>query len=438
MKTAVVKFGGTSLADAAQFQKVKSIIELDSARRFVINSAPGKRFSEDIKVTDMLYQCKANAGDKREFEKSLAKVSERFQGIINELGVELDIEPILKKIAAEISKGASDDYTASRGEYLNGRILALYLGYEFVDSAEIIKFRSDRTLDAEKTHSLAKARLKECKSAVIPGFYGSDDSGEIITFSRGGSDISGALVAKAVQADIYENWTDVSGMLATDPRIVKDPKPVAYISYNEIRHLASMGASVLHEDAVYPAKEAGIPINIRNTNEPKHPGTLVGESNLSADGAAGEPVGIAGKKGFSALHVSGESLEAQISNIEKLMAVLAPLKLELQSLNCSVDTISLFFEGELPAGLKGKGLEDKIKAVCNAEEVKWTADLAAVAAVGENLNKELALGKATTALSEAGIPVLSASAETRQNIILGVPAEQLNAALQSVYKGLYS
>ena len=227
----VAKFGGTSLADASQFRKVKSIIDLDKDRRFIVNSAPGKRFSEDIKVTDMLYQCKRNLSDEQLFQASMEKVFQRFSDIIDQLGVDLDLEPILKEIEEKIREGASDDYTASRGEYLNGRIMAAYLGYDFVDPSEIIKFTPDKKLDPEKTYALATARLKDCKAAVIPGFYGSDSAGEIVTFSRGGSDITGAIVAKAVQADVTKNWT-VYPECCSDPRIVRIPNRL-HVSYKE-------------------------------------------------------------------------------------------------------------------------------------------------------------------------------------------------------------
>ncbi len=431
----VAKFGGTSLADAAQFRKVKSIIDLDKDRRFIVNSAPGKRFSEDIKVTDMLYQCKRNLSDEQLFQASMEKVFQRFSEIIDQLGVDLDLEPILKEIEEKIREGASDDYTASRGEYLNGRIMAVYLGYDFVDPSEIIKFTPDKKLDPEKTYALATARLKDCKAAVIPGFYGSDAAGEIVTFSRGGSDITGAIVAKAVQADVYENWTDVSGMLAADPRIVKDPKPIAMISYKELRELASMGASVLHEDAVYPAKEAGIPINIRNTNRPEDPGTYV-DKNIAPGASSDEPAGIAGKKGFSFLHISGGNVDSRADRMETLFSILAPLNLQVKSVKCNADMISVLVQGDMTEE-QVEDTQRKIADDFGAEKVKWNNNIALIAVVGDGLNKESALAKTATALSKAGIPMVLAAVNALQSSVVGVFEEDLERGLQSIYQELY-
>ena len=432
----VAKFGGTSLADAAQFRKVKAIIGLDRDRCFIVNSAPGKRFSDDIKVTDMLYECKRNLNDEQLFQASMDKVFQRFQDIIDQLGVDLDLKPILQIIEEEIRKGASDDYTASRGEYLNGRIMAVYLGYDFVDPSEIIIFTPDRKLDTEKTYALATARLKDCKSAVIPGFYGSGESGEIVTFSRGGSDITGAIVAKVVNADVYENWTDVSGMLAADPRIVKDPKSIGKISYKELRELASMGASVLHEDAVDPARKAGIPINIRNTNRPEDPGTYV-DKNIAVGQSASEPVGIAGKKGFSFLHISGGNVDTDASRMGTLFSILSPLDLQVKSMKCNVDMISVLVQGDM-TDVQVENTQAKIADAFGAEKVRWNTSIALIAVVGEGLNKELALAKAAMALSREGIPMVLATVNALQSLVVGVFEEELQHALQCIYKDLFN
>ena len=264
----VVKFGGSSLASAEQFAKVGKIIQADKERRYVVPSAPGKRNAKDTKVTDMLYACYALVEAEEDFRVPLMKIKDRYDTIINGLNLKLSLEEEFKKISENFKNKAGVDYAASRGEYLNGIIMANYLGYEFVDAAEVIFFEEDGTFDAEKTNKVLAKRLEKCERAVIPGFYGALPDGTIKTFSRGGSDITGSIVARAVHATCYENWTDVSGFLIADPRIIKDPQPIKTITYRELRELSYMGASVLHEDAVFPVRKAGIPINIRNTNAP--------------------------------------------------------------------------------------------------------------------------------------------------------------------------
>ncbi len=432
----VAKFGGTSLADAAQFKKVKSIIDLDQDRRFIVNSAPGKRFSDDIKVTDMLYQWKQNLNDKQLFEESMEKVSQRFQDIIDQLGVDLDLKPILKEIGDNILNGASDHYAASRGEYLNGRIMAAYLGYDFIDPADIIVFNADKKLNEEKTYQLATARLKKSEKAVVPGFYGADESGEIVTFSRGGSDITGAIVAKALQADIYENWTDVSGMLAADPRIVENPRPIEKISYKELKELASMGASVLHEDAVFPAKQAAIPINIRNTNRPEDAGTFVSK-DVVTDGSAGLPTGIAGKDGFSFLHVFGTKAVSDASEMQKLLQILASHQLPLKLAVGGAESVSLLLQGSITDEMYGE-IQTKLAEASAAEKVELDSNVALIAAVGEGLDKSAASAKAAMALSKDGIPMILSVVSSRQSLIVGVPAEDLKKAQKSLYQGLFA
>ena len=274
----VVKFGGSSLASAEQFAKVGKIIHADKERRYVVPSAPGKRNSKDTKVTDMLYACYDLVEKDEDFRVMLMKIKDRYDTIINGLNLKLSLEEEFKKISENFKNKAGVDYAASRGEYLNGIIMANYLGYEFVDAAEVIVFREDGSFDMEKTTEVLGERLKEMENAVIPGFYGATEDGTVVTFSRGGSDVTGSLVAQAVQADLYENWTDVSGFLIADPRIVKNSKSIETITYKELRELSYMGASVLHEDAIFPVRKAGIPINIKNTNAPQDKGTLIVEA----------------------------------------------------------------------------------------------------------------------------------------------------------------
>ena len=274
----VVKFGGSSLASAEQFMKVGNIIRADETRKYVVPSAPGKRNSKDTKVTDMLYACYALADEGQDFRVQLMKIKDRYDSIINGLQLKITLDEEFKTISQKFKEKAGVDYAASRGEYLNGIIMAAYLGYEFIDAATVIFFAEDGSFDANKTDKVLSAKLAKTEKAVIPGFYGALPDGTVHTFSRGGSDITGSIVAKAARASMYENWTDVSGCLVADPRIVKNPEPIRVITYRELRELSYMGASVLHEDAVFPVRKAGIPINIRNTNDPEAEGTLIVES----------------------------------------------------------------------------------------------------------------------------------------------------------------
>ena len=271
----VVKFGGSSLASAEQFKKVGNIIRAEEERRYVVPSAPGKRFSEDIKVTDMLYKCYAEAENGKNIDKSLQAIKERYDEIIKGLGLKLSLADQFKTIKKNFENLAGSDYAASRGEYLNGIIMAEYLGYEFIDAATVIFFDKNGEFDSEKTNETLQKKLAKVERAVIPGFYGVLANGKIKTFSRGGSDVTGSIVARAVKADVYENWTDVSGFMAADPRIVKNPKSIDVITYRELRELSYMGASVLHESAIFPVRKEGIPINIRNTNAPQDKGTMI-------------------------------------------------------------------------------------------------------------------------------------------------------------------
>ena len=274
----VVKFGGSSLASAEQFKKVGAIIRADKERKFVVPSAPGKRSSDDTKVTDMLYACYDLAEKGQDFSGQLQAIRNRYQEIIDGLSLELSLDKEFETIDRNFKEKAGSDYAASRGEYLNGIIMAQYLGYEFVDAATVIRFRDNGEHDAETTNRLMRERLSGVEAAVVPGFYGACEDGRVKTFSRGGSDITGSIVARAIRANVYENWTDVSGVLIADPRIIYKPEGIETITYRELRELCYMGFNVLHEDAIFPVRSAGIPINIRNTNAPEDTGTWIVES----------------------------------------------------------------------------------------------------------------------------------------------------------------
>ena len=310
----VVKFGGSSLASAEQFKKVGDIIRADKGRKYVVPSAPGKRFDGDIKVTDMLYACYAKAEKKEDITASIAAIRERYMEIINGLGLSLSLDDQFEVISENFKKLAGSNYAASRGEYLNGIIMANYLGYEFIDAAEVIVFHEDGTFDAETTNEKLSARLAECDNAVIPGFYGATAEGKVTTFSRGGSDITGSLIAKAVHADLYENWTDVSGFLITDPRIIKI-RSDRYYHLCRASRAGIHGATVLHEEAIFPVRQEGIPINIRNTNRPQDPGTLIVESTCRKPRYT--ITGIAGKKGFAAINIEKDMMNSEIDSAAK-------------------------------------------------------------------------------------------------------------------------
>lgn len=295
MKTIVTKFGGSSLADANQFKKVKEIINADAGRRYVVPSAPGKRHSKDSKVTDLLYLCQSHISVGISLDDVFNLIKERYLGIINDLNLDFNINEYLEIIKKDLEAGASKDYAASRGEFLNGLILANYLGFEFVDAKDVIVFNADGSLDAIATDEALREKLSKVSNAVIPGFYGADKDGNIVTFSRGGSDVTGALVSASIAADLYENWTDVSGFLMADPRIIDNPKPISRITYSELRELSYMGASVLHEDAIFPVRKTGIPINIKNTNKPQDSGTFIVQNSDCSDNPT-IITGIAGKK----------------------------------------------------------------------------------------------------------------------------------------------
>ena len=335
----VVKFGGSSLASAEQFKKVGNIIRAEESRRYVVPSAPGKRFSEDTKVTDMLYKCYAEAEEGKNFDKSLKAIKERYNEIIKGLGLKLSLEEQFETIKKQFAAKAGKDYAASRGEYLNGIIMANYLGYEFIDAATVICFDKNGEFESEKTNQVMSERLANTENAVIPGFYGAMPNGQVKTFSRGGSDVTGSIVARALKADVYENWTDVSGFLVADPRIVENPKPIAIITYKELRELSYMGASVLHESAIFPVRKEGIPINIRNTNAPEDKGTMIVETTCSIPECI--ITGIAGKKGFVAINIDKDMMNSEIGFGRKVLQVFEDNGISFEHMPSGIDTMTV-------------------------------------------------------------------------------------------------
>ncbi|MBO4399939.1 MAG: aspartate kinase, partial [Lachnospiraceae bacterium] len=378
----VVKFGGSSLANAEQFKKVKDIIKSDSSRRFVVPSAPGKRFSADTKVTDMLYGCYKLAEEDSDFDDALKAIHDRYQEIIDGLGLKASLDDAFETIRKDFKAHAGREYAASRGEYLNGMLMAEYLGFPFLDSAEYIFFTEDGTFDAEKTNTALAKKLAGMENAVIPGFYGSLPNGRVKTFSRGGSDITGSIVARAVQANLYENWTDVSGCLVTDPRIVENPKVIDVITYRELRELAYMGFNVLHEDAIFPVRTAGIPINIRNTNSPKDPGTLIVENTSRKPGFT--ITGVAGKKGFTAINIEKDMMNAEIGFGRRLLQAFEDNGISFEHMPSGIDTMTVVVhQTEFEA--KEQTVLAEIHKLCNPDSIDIATDIALIAVVGRGM-----------------------------------------------------
>ena len=379
----IVKFGGSSLADAEHFKKVYKIVKADPDRRYVIPSAPGKRYSEDTKVTDMLYNCYELASEGLDFDEQFCAIEKRFTDIINDLGLNLNLSKEFAKIRSAFENAAGRDYAASRGEYLNGIILANYLGFEFVDAAKCVRFNDNGSFNLELTIEKTAKHLAHRERAVIPGFYGKMPNDTIKTFSRGGSDITGSLVARGVKADLYENWTDVNGFLVADPRVVHDPEGISEITYKELRELSYMGASVLHEDAIFPVSQVGIPINIRNTNEMENPGTMI-VKDASGKKASHHVTGIAGKKGFSIINVEKAMMNNEIGFIRRLLESIEELGISVEHIPSGIDTVSIVVDQSQVLG-REKEIEKAIVDGTDANNVTFDHDVAVIAVVGRGM-----------------------------------------------------
>ncbi|MBQ7346434.1 MAG: aspartate kinase [Clostridia bacterium] len=430
----VVKFGGSSLADAEQFRKVAAIIKADPNRRYVVASAPGKRFSGDVKVTDMLYHCYEMVRNREDITEYYEQISQRYNGIIRDLGLDFDISGELDYIRNAILHHSGRDFAASRGEYLNSLILAKLLGFDFIDAESVVFFRENGVYDDEKTDEELKKELKNHEYAVIPGFYGVMPNGTIKTFSRGGSDITGSIVARAADAELYENWTDVSGCLMADPRIVEEPLPIKTITYRELRELSYMGASVLHEDAIFPVRYAGIPINIRNTNVPSAPGTMIVSSTNEYD-TERVITGIAGKKGFSVITVEKDMMNSEIGFGRKILDVLEDNDMPFEHLPSGVDTMSV-----IVATSYLESRRDRIVASINKrvrpDSIVIEDGLALLAVVGRGMVKSKGTAaRVFDAISDADINIrMIDQGSSELNIIVGVEEHDLEKALNAIYK----
>ena len=429
----VVKFGGSSLACAEQFKKVGDIIRADETRRFVVPSAPGKRNSNDTKVTDLLYKCyRAAEKGHTDFDKVLTEIKARYQEIIDGLGLGLSLEEDFNIIEEKFKNHAGEEYAASRGEYLNGKIMADYLGYEFVDSAKIIRFDGEGQFDMEMTNRLTREYLKDKENAVIPGFYGAMEDGTVKTFSRGGSDITGSIVAGALDADLYENWTDVSGFLVTDPRIIENPKSIDTITYRELRELSYMGATVLHEDAIFPVRKAGIPINIRNTNRPEDAGTMIVEDTCKKP--AYTITGIAGKKGFCSLFIEKSMMNSEIGFGRKVLQVLEKEGISFEHLPSGIDTMTLFIHQDEFAEKEQQVISGIHRAV-NPDFMELESDLALIAVVGRGMRSNRGTAaRIFAALAHANVNVkMIDQGSSELNVIIGVRNEDFEVAVKAIY-----
>ena len=427
-----VKFGGSSVAGAEQFRKVKAIVEADPARRIVVSSAAGKRSPDDHKLTDLLYLCHAHLKYGVSCDDIMDGIEARFKGIRDELGIEYDVEAAFRALRARLTKDMSVDELVSRGEYFTSRLLADYLGYAFVDATDCVFFGFDGQVDREKSYAAIAKAVEEHGRVVIPGFYGAKEDGTIKTFSRGGSDITGSIVSRAVRATCYENWTDVSGFLIADPRIIDNPKPIKTITYRELRELSYMGAGVLHEDAVFPVRKAGIPINIRNTNAPEDEGTWIVESTCHQSKYT--ITGIAGKKGFVSVNIDKDMMNSEIGFGRKVLSAFEDNGISFEHMPSGIDTMTIFvhqpeFEG------KEQAVISAIHRYAQPDSIELESDLALIAVVGRGMKSTRGTaGRIFSALAHANINVkMIDQGSSELNIIIGVSNADFENAIKAIY-----
>lgn len=433
MEIKVLKFGGSSLSDGNQFKKVGDIVKSQDSRRYIIASAPGKRDANDEKITDLLNKCYTLAKKNENIDKVFEKIEERYNQIIRELNLDFSLKDEFDKIRTSFLHHAGSDYILSRGEYLNAKILAQYLGYNFIDAEKRIFFLEDGSFDAEKTNTVLGEALKKYKNAVIPGFYGSMPNGTIKTFSRGGSDVTGSIVARAVNADLYENWTDVSGMLMADPRIVENPKVIDIITYKELRELSYMGATVVHEEAIFPVKESGIPINIKNTNSPEDNGTMI-VSKVDSNYEGRIITGVAGKTGFSIITMEKDMMNQEIGFGRKVLEILEKYDIPFEHLPTGIDTMSIIVNSDKISNIKENIINEIYKTV-KADNVKIEDGLAMIAVVGRGMRREKGTSlRAFSAIKDASIEIRMIDLGSSDiNIIIGVREEDYATAINRIY-----
>ena len=429
----VVKFGGSSLADAERFRTVKEIVTSDPDRKFVVPSAPGKRFKEDVKVTDLLYKCYSAVSRSMPMNEHFDRIIERYTQIAEELGVDYDIMGMLIETRDAMLENVTPDFFASRGEYMNGRLLAAYLGWDFIDPAGFIKFDRHGTFASEWTNETLAEELQNHERAVIPGFYGSFPNGDVRTFPRGGSDITGAVVARAAGADVYENWTDVSGFLMCDPRIVENPKGIDLLTYRELRELSYMGAGVLQEDAIFPVHRAGIPTNIRNTYDPSHPGTMI-VSNAKDHPSKYPITGIAGKRDFTMISIVKDMMNNELGFGRRVLQAAEELGISFEHLPTGIDTMCITIAtSELDKKLNQ--FINRISELCQPDAIEVFHGMALIATVGRGMVSTPGnAAKIFTALYNAGVNVrMIDQGSSELNIIVGVANADFEKATAAIY-----
>ena len=431
----VVKFGGSSLCDAEHFKMAAAIVRADESRRYVVPSAPGKRFGGDIKVTDMLYEFHRLVRERAPIEETDAyfdRICERYYTIIDELGLDFDISHEMLYIKNAIMGRAGRDYAASRGEYLSGLILAKYLGYDFIDAENVIYFTDTGAFDADRTQEIMSAELAQHERAVIPGFYGIMPNETVKTFSRGGSDVTGSIVARAAEADLYENWTDVSGFKMADPRIVDDPLTIKTITYRELRELSYMGATVLHEEAIFPVRYAGIPINIRNTLRPQDPGTMIVAAAQDYD-SEHVITGVAGKRGFTVITLEQDMMNSEPSFGRRVLEIFEEYGITFEHLPSGIDTMSVVLETATLEGRRDRIL-NALRRALRPDSITVEDNVALIAVVGRGMVK--ARGTAArifAAISAAGVNIrMIDQGSSGLNIIIGVEEHDFETALRAI------
>ena len=430
----VLKFGGSSMADATQFAKVKSIVESDESRRVVVVSAAGKRFKDDHKLTDLLYLCHAHLKYGVSCDSVYQMIVDRYTAIRDELHLNVDLESEFAALRRKMDKGISQDELVSRGEYFAAKLMAAYLGFAFLDSELWLKFKLDGSVDQEATYE-ALRHAAEGRKVVIPGFYGTMPDGSIKTFSRGGSDITGALAAAALDADVYENWTDVSGFLMADPKIVPDPEPIERITYSELRELSYIGAQVLHEGTIFPVREKNIPLNIRNTNQPDHPGTMIRESFEEVEMPGDRFItGIAGKKDFSVITVTKNGMSSELGILRQMLEVLEKYQVNVEYLPSGIDSVSLVVASDKAQPCLYQMMGDLQKTV-KPDSIHVTDNMAIVAAVGRKMAFKPGIsGKIFATLGENGINIrMITQGPEELNIIVGVDNKDFASAIRVLY-----
>ncbi len=434
MTLKVCKFGGTSMADGNTMQAVKKIIDSDVKRKYVVVSAPGKRFNGDVKVTDLLYACYGELKEKGDCSQSFAKVRARFESIVKELNLSMDIKAVLDETQRRLNEEQSEDFTASRGEYLSARIMAELLGVKFIDGEDVVFFKEDGRLDGEKTYRAISQAVADGANAVFPGFYGRGADGKVKTFSRGGSDISGAIVARAVNASVYENWTDVSGFLACDPRIVDNPRRIKNLSYKELRELSYMGANVLHSESIFPVRKANIPIVIKNTFRPDDEGTsILPISQYTPDGTV--VTGIAGKKNFTVILIEKNHMNNEIGFVRKVLSVLEREGVSVEHIPSGIDTMSVVVDSEEIQGYKLEQIIEGIKNEADPDVIRVMENVALIATVGHGMSSSIGTSaRLFDAMARANVNAkMIDQGSSELNIIVGVKNEDCEKCISAIY-----